>query len=139
MHWPWRPKDRKERRRSPRIPVNCLEAVYWDGSTNASHGIREMSFDGAMIETDVEWIEGTLIRLNLRRIRLDGPAQDSDVHSQLWCRVIRRTPTGFCVEFMFSSRGERQSFAEFLDVNEVRPYGEPLNLKKSLWEGSGTV
>jgi len=32
MRWPLWPKKSKERRRSPRARVDCLEAVYWDGA-----------------------------------------------------------------------------------------------------------
>jgi len=124
MRWPWRQKRPKERRRSPRIPVECLEAVYWDGSANSSHAVAEVSFDGAMIETDVGWIEGTLILLSFRRIHSDGQAQDPAATSQLWCRVVRRAPKGFCVEFLFSSRSARRAFSRYLDTNEVRLRGD---------------
>jgi len=115
-----------------------MEAVYWDGSAKSSHPVREISLNGAMIETDVEWIEGTLILLSIRRIRPDGQAQDSAISAQLWCRVVRRTPKGFCVEFLLVSRNARRAFRRYLDANEVRPDGESVNVRKSIWQGSGS-
>src|SRR5689334_10752099 len=105
MRWPQWPKKTKERRRSPRARVDCLEAVYWDGSGNSRHSIREISHHGALIETDIAWMAGTLIRLCLRRSMLFEQAGGNDEdYSEHWCRVVRCIPNGFCVEFLFVDR-----------------------------------
>lgn len=136
MNWPWRPKEGTDRRKSRRVSVKHLEAVYWDGSANSSHAIREVSYDGAMIDTDVEWIEGTMILLSIRLVRAGGPVQESDLSSQLWCRVVRRTPTGFCVEFLFFTRGARRAFRHYLDA-KLGQTAESPKVRNSILEGSG--
>jgi hypothetical protein len=118
--------------------VDCLEAVYWDGSGNACHAIREISYTGAVIETEVGWIEGTLIRLCLRRSQLSGDAGNKERFTEHWCRVVRRIPSGFCVEFLFVDRKERGTFLKFLEANDVRPRDEEIKFKKAVLGGAGT-
>lgn len=138
MRWPLWPKKSKERRRSPRARVDCLEAVYWDGSGSSRHAIREISFHGALIETDTSWMYGTLIRLCLRRSSLFGESIDPEVYSELWCRVVRGLPDGLCVEFLFIDKKERRNFLRFLAANDVRLEDESRNIKKAIMGGAGT-
>jgi len=121
MRWPGWWKKAKERRKSRRIAVDCLEAVYWDGSVSSSHAIREISYHGAVIVTLVNWCVGTLIRINVRRSGESVPAPGSEqLHSDIWCRVVRRCADGFCVEFLYFDPVERENFRRFLESKEVK-------------------
>jgi hypothetical protein len=172
------------------MAVDYLEAVFWDGSTSSTHVIREISCDGASVDTRFSWCEGTLIRLNIRRTAdsveesassegrmLDPPAEDplpegqspdpaglqatvsqnghsadggaaagssraevvaeGEIHSNVWSRVVRRHEKGFCLEFLFYYRSERESFRKFLQRNEVRSKDEQLENKKKGWQRAG--
>ena len=172
------------------MAVDYLEAVFWDGSTSSTHVIREISCDGASVDTRFPWCEGTLIRLNIRRIAAsleegagteglmsDLPAEDplpegqgpdpadlqakasqnghvkdvgaaagspraeetteGEIHSNVWSRVVRRHEKGFCLEFLFYYRSERESFRRFLQRNEVRSKDEQLENKKKGWQRAG--
>ena len=138
MRWPLWPKKSKERRRSPRAPVDCLEAVYWDGSGSSGHAIREISSHGAMIETDAGWMNGTLIRLSLKRSSLFGGTLDPVAYSEHWCRVVRCLTDSLCVEFLFVDKRERGKFLRFLAANDVRLQDEPRKINKAIIGGAGS-
>ena len=135
MRWPRWLKRRKERRRSPRIPVDFLTAIYWEGSANSSHPVPEVSLDGALVQTSTNWCEGTLIRVSLRRIREEGAepnSNESKSYVDLWCRVVRQVPEGICVEFLFFRSVDRKHFREFLESIDVRPGNERRKAKRAL-------
>lgn len=134
MRWPPWPQKTKERRRSPRARVDSLEAVYWDGSGSSGHAIREISYHGARIETDTCWINGTLIRMCLKRSSLSEETPDRAVYSEHWCRVVRCLVDGLCVEFLFVDKQERGNFLRFLSASDVRLQDE-RNVKKAITIG----
>jgi PilZ domain-containing protein len=114
MHYPKWLKKFKNRRRSSRMRTDNLLAVYWEGLPDCSHPVREISLEGARIETAVSWTKGTLIRLNLASVQSGQPARPSESILNLWSRVVREIPEGFCVEFVFESRDERRQFMRFV-------------------------
>src|SRR3954451_20701836 len=115
MRWfGWSTKS-KERRGGKRTPIDSMAAVYWDGSVNCSHVVKDVSLTGALIDTGLNWAVGTLIRMSLRCLNKgraepnqepeavslpDGPAdphgnsgevRDQDVFVDVWSRVVRKT------------------------------------------------
>lgn len=100
-----------ERRRAPRRRVADLCAVYWDGRPDCLHPIREISSDGAYIETKCPWAEGTIIRLNLVCGLQPTPPH---ARAEVWSRVVRPAGDGFCVEFLWESPRPREEFTRFL-------------------------
>ena len=114
MRYPGWLKRFTDRRRSPRMRVDNLLAIYWEGLPDCSHPVRDISLEGARIETAVSWTERTLIRLNLASVQSGQPARPSDSILNIWSRVVRKIPEGFCVEFVFESREERRQFRRFV-------------------------
>jgi hypothetical protein len=103
-----------DRRRSPRMRLDNLIAVYWEGVPDCSHAVKEINLEGARIESATNWTEGTLIRLNLAVPQGDEVSAKSEAILNLWSRVVRRIPDGFCVEFIYENRDERRQLNRFL-------------------------
>jgi hypothetical protein len=116
-------KKSDERRRSPRRVIDCLEAVYWEGAANCLHRVRDINLDGASIETQVNWYEGTMIRMTLRDSRHEGSPGQGGRFVVLWCQVVRSTVAAFCVEFLFGGRSERRQVQQFLEQLRMEQRG----------------
>jgi hypothetical protein len=101
-----------ERRQSPRKTVPDLRAVYWDGATNLARPIADIGAGGAAIETDLDWYVGTLIRLTICQ---SHPAESAAKHENLWCEVVRKTPKGFGIRFLFQNQSELRGFRRYFD------------------------
>ena len=152
MRWfEWSNKSR-ERRRAPRIPIDSLAAVYWDGSANCSQAVRDVSLGGALIETELNWAAGTLIRMSLRcsgtrpgEFRRNAEStqhresiREADIFVDVWSRVVRRTAHGLSVQFIFKDRAEAQQFRQFLEskVGEYVKESHKLTAAAS-WQRTG--
>jgi len=98
-----------------RIRVNNVLAVYWDGLPDSFHPVRDVSLGGAYIETPVDWSSGSLIRLNLIAQQDHNKPRGPDIFRNLWSQVVRKTPDGFCVEFVFEDPTERKKLRRFLE------------------------
>ena len=110
----WRPGRRKEpqdRRGKPRLAVERVTAVYFEGATNCSHPVGNLSVEGALILTATKWFRGTLIKASLRYEK-DSEAK---VFEGLWCEVVRSTEEGLCVKFRHGSGQEQIAFAKFIE------------------------
>jgi len=138
MQWFGWSRKSKEKRSATRIPVDSLAAVYWDGSVNCSHVVKDVSLTGALIETNLSWAVGTKIRLSLRFLGkgeaesggrgepvaanpgLESPrnreaVNEADVFVDVWSRVVRQTAHGLSLQFIFPDRAEAQKFRQFLE------------------------
>jgi len=129
MRWFGWSRKSKDRRRAKRIPIDSMAAVYWDGSVNCSHMVKDVSLTGALVETSLNWSVGTLIRMSLQYLgkgeaeshgKLESPANtervnDQDVFLDVWSRVVRKTAHGLSVQFIFANRAEAQKFRQFLE------------------------
>jgi hypothetical protein len=102
-------KPPSERRRWARKIVPDLRAVYWDGATNIPHAVVDIGEGGAAIETSLNWHVGTFICLNLCK----GERPD---YASLWCEVVRKTPDGFGVRFLFTSRSAERGFKRYFSA-----------------------
>ena len=116
----------QDQRRSPRKPGGALVAHYWTGGAPAPRKIADVSLDGAYVEAPDRWHPGTVITLTLQ---LDSNISDRDQMTlarpapcEIRAMVIRLTPEGFAVEFLFEDGAERAGFERFL--KSLPPYGE---------------
>jgi hypothetical protein len=137
--------------RAKRIPVDSLAAVYWDGSVNCLHAVKDVSLTGALIETSLNWSVGTRVRMSLQYLGKGGaeslgtgPApvhepglelvekreavDQADVFIDVWSRVARQTAKGLSVEFIFPDRREAQRFRRFLESKVGEYVKEPHQL-----------
>src|SRR5689334_10392692 len=65
-------KKSTQQPRAKRIPVDSLAAVYWDGSVNCLHAVKDVSLTGALIETSLHWSVGTRVRMSLQYLGKGG-------------------------------------------------------------------
>jgi hypothetical protein len=108
----------QDQRRSPRNPGGALVAYYWTGGAPSPRKIANVSLDGAYVEAPDRWHPGTVITLTLQ---LGPHVSEGDQTSlgrlapwEVRALVIRSTPEGFAVEFLFEDRAERAGFERFL-------------------------
>jgi hypothetical protein len=106
------PAQRERRQARRRISIN-LAAHYWDGTSAASHIVRDVSTGGAFVFADFKWPPGTILTMILQ---LEGQVASGTPLAALPLptRVVRCTPHGFGVQFMCSSIAERQRLEDFL-------------------------
>ena len=128
---------RRERRRSVRMPVVGLVAVYWEGAAGSAHRIREISVDGAIVDTSLNWCRGTLIRMSIQDARERAVEEMDATFSELWTRVVRSVEGGFCVQFLFGSSWERQEFRRFLGAFDRRLQSEPRTIRTTITQRAG--
>lgn len=100
-----------ERRQAPRLMIANLAANYLDGTAVGSHVVKDISAKGAFILADFQWSPGTMMTLTLE---LAGPDPHPPARVVLWTKVVRCTQNGLAVQFVFLSKGERLSLADFL-------------------------
>jgi len=156
MRWFEWSKKAKEKRGARRIPIDSLAAVYWDGSVNCSHVLKDVSLSGALIETNLNWAVGTRIRMSLQYLGTGGsesqrpepvpvagqdperPESREDVFVDVWSRVVRRTAQGLSVQFIFADRAEAQKFRQFLE-SVIGDYVKEPHLLKAApsWQRTG--
>jgi hypothetical protein len=129
-------KRRRERRKSVRMAVEGLCAIYWEGSAGSYHRISEISVDGAVVETKLNWYRGTLIRMSIQDTR-DGIEHCEIPLSDLWSRVVRGVNGGICVQFLFASGWERREFRKFLGTFDRRLECEPNKLRARVAQRAG--
>jgi len=145
----------KQTPRAKRIPVDSLAAVYWDGSVNCTHAVKDVSLTGALIETNLNWAVGTRVRMSLQYLGKGGaeslanepvpvqepalePAQKREIANQddvfidIWSRVVRQTAKGLSVQFIFPDRREAQRFRRFLESKVGEYVKEPYQLTPAI-------
>jgi hypothetical protein len=161
MPWFGWSKKSKNQRRAKRFPVNSLAAIYWDGSVNCSHVVKDVSLTGALIETNLNWAVGTQIRMSLQFLgkggtenrgsepvpvsdpglespEMRGAVNEQDVFVDVWSKVVRRTAQGLCVQFLFPGKAEAQKFRQFLE-SKVGEYVKDPHLLETApsWQRTG--
>lgn len=100
--------DAGNTRRSPRLKERELIVEYWDGVAPIGSGLRDISDGGAYICTAERWYSGAIIRLIFRG------QKPTDTPMSVLAQVVRQGDDGIAMEFMFSSKRERESFHKFL-------------------------
>src|SRR5262245_35102230 len=101
-------QDAGDTRRSPRLKERELIVEYWDGVAPVGRGLRDISDGGAYICTAERWYSGAIIRLIFRGQKL------TDRPMSVLAQVVRQGEDGIAMEFMFSSKREREAFRKFL-------------------------
>lgn len=133
-------KSGKERRHCRREPSPMLGAYYFDGGSSTMCPLRDISEDGAYIETSWPWAAGTLMRLTLNKAAtqdshngLGNGASSSPAAAAVaaaptaivvHAEVVRTMKDGMGVRFQFPSFEERRNFLIFLanaDRNSPAP------------------
>jgi len=110
----WLTAVNSDRRIAPRVPGEGLAAFYWEGDAPRGHGIRDISTRGAFLETDsLAWPQGTSMILTLQ-IDAKGPGDPAAVAVAVEAEVVRTTPQGMGLKFLFADVEEWRSFLEFL-------------------------
>lgn len=101
-----------DRREAPRRKVMNLKAYYWEGTGAADHVVRDISASGAFILADFKWLPGTGLTMTLQ---LQGQtASGSPRSTVVQTRVVRQTPNGIGVQFLYLNKSERKSVTNFL-------------------------
>jgi hypothetical protein len=104
-----------ERREEPRRRVATLAANYFEGSSAASYVVRDISTKSAFLLDDVKWLLGTIRTLTLEETGSPGYSQRPPLPVVLRTKVVRCAQDGLGVQFVFLSKEERQSLADFLE------------------------
>jgi len=118
----WSPDPRK----APRASAPGLAAYFWNGSTPAAHGIRDISSSGLYLVTEERWYPGTLVLMTLQRTDCGEEVAERTIAVQ--SRAVRWGPDGVGLQFVLpdekdSRRGKtpildaagRKEFERFLE------------------------
>ncbi|MGD0738503.1 MAG: PilZ domain-containing protein [Terracidiphilus sp.] len=106
----WSPDPRK----APRVPTPGLAAYYWNGSSPAAHGIRDISSTGLYVVTEERWYPGTLVLMTLQRNDLGEEVAERSIAVQ--SRAVRWGPDGVGLQFVLpDERDRRRGEAPILD------------------------
>ncbi|MGA2570550.1 MAG: PilZ domain-containing protein [Terracidiphilus sp.] len=96
----WSPDPRK----APRVKEPGLAAYYWNGSTPAAHGIRDISSSGLYVVTEERWYPGTLVLMTLQRTSQGDEYAERTVAVQT--RAVRWGPDGVGLQFVLADEKE---------------------------------
>ena len=99
-----------------------LDANYFDGTAAAGHVVRDVGTSGAFICTTFIWPPGTIVTLTLQ-LGASVSTPGSPAPLVLRTKVVRCVPDGVGTQFLFLSKAERQSLANFLkSIPEAHPH-----------------
>ncbi len=104
-----------DRRDAKRSAMPRLAAYYWEGGVPTAHEVLDFSESGAYIRTTASWYPGTIIELALQQQGNGGDAQGGAklaVHGP--CRVVRCSPGGVGVRFLFAEPAARKELRKLL-------------------------
>jgi len=116
---------RKERRRAARVAGPALAAFYWTGGVSHPRRIRNISRNGAYIETETDWYVGTVLHIVLERPASCQPSPEATKPFGLWARVIHTDSCGMGIEFIMKEREEKREFNRFLETT-IEKFGVNL-------------
>ena len=77
-----------------------LVASYWTGASPQTFAIENISGSGMFLLTEERWSPGTVILMNLQRTDMLGKEKGAAI--AVMARVVRATPQGMGMAFMFS-------------------------------------
>ena len=134
MRYPGWLKRFRERLQIPREWSGDLSAVYWEGSPDCVHPVRQITMKGAHVETATTWPRGTMILINLRHRPQDERAEQA--FAGLWSVVARSEPGGLWIDFVFSDPSERRKLRRFLrtlDATGGHEHKSEAEDEKTVW------
>ena len=108
-----------ERRQATRRMIPRLVAYYWEGTTASHHDVRDVSTTGAFVFTAFKWPPGTIMTVTL----LQFAAQSAPTTLQVRTRVLRDSPNGLALQFLYRSKAERHQLADFM--SKIIPRDQP--------------
>ncbi len=122
----WSPDPRK----APRTPAPGLAAYFWNGSTPAAHGIRDISSSGLYLVTEERWYPGTLVLMTLQRTDCGEEVAERTIAVQ--SRAVRWGPDGIGLQFILpDDKDQRQGKSPILDAAGKKEFDRFLErLKK---------
>lgn len=106
----------KDRRRAVRVAEPALAAFYWTGGVSNPCCVRDISREGAYIETTKEWCSGTVLQLILESKRPQEPPAGTAKRFGLWARVAHADAHGMGMEFILADREGAGQFSRFLEM-----------------------
>jgi hypothetical protein len=103
----WSPDPRKAPKapRAERVPAPGLAAYYWNGSSPAARGIRDISSSGLYVVTEERWYPGTLVLITLQRSDLGDQVAERTISVQ--SRAVRWGPDGVGLQFVLHDEQDR--------------------------------
>src|ERR1035441_8512217 len=112
-----------ERRRSPRMHPEGLEAYYWTGGVPRPHPVFEIGVYGAHIGAPATFhlgapaafYPGTVVEIVFEDRAASQNNGVESLHICIFGRVLRTVADGFCVEFVFDGASQRRNFRQFLN------------------------
>ena len=117
-------------RRAPRTAAPGLAAYFWNGSTPAAHGIRDISSSGLYLVTEERWYPGTLVLMTLQRTDCGEEVAERTIAVQ--SRAVRWGPDGIGLQFVLpDDKDQRQGKSPILDAAGKKEFDRFLErLKK---------
>ena len=104
----------KERRASGRVATPHIHAFYWTGGRSKPLPLRNISENGAFVETAAEWCCGTIVHLVLESTDSTTEAPSEHLSIGLWGQVIHIASDGIGLQFIVMDRQEEKNFRRFL-------------------------
>ena len=99
-----------ERWQATRRMIPGLVAYYWEGTTASHHVVRDVSTAGAFVFTAFKWPPGTIMTVTLQQVA----AQSAPTTLQVRTRVVRDSPNGLALQFLYRSKAEQHQLADFM-------------------------
>lgn len=142
---------RQNRRGSDRSFDPGIVAFLWDGGHPRSQPLRDISVDGAFVETAGPWYAGTIVSMTLQAKTveststkpvlvpklatalpiyraaavLDVPAPASIPSVRVACRVVRHDQAGIGVEFIEGDSSHKKMLRKFIAACVAARTGPP--------------
>ena len=104
----WSPDPRK----APRVHTPGLAAYYWNGSSPAAHGIRDISSTGLYVVTEERWYPGTLVLMTLQRTIWARRCTERSIAVQ--SRAVRWGPDGVGLQFVLPAGSARDASGQLV-------------------------
>jgi proteasome lid subunit RPN8/RPN11 len=116
-----------ERRSARRESGDGLIAFFWEGDLPRAHRVKDISRQGAYIETEFSWPPGTLILLTLQNACTGGDAESSTDAIVVTAEIVRTSQDGMGLKFLPSDFEEMCKLLQFLarwNPTSVSPIGD---------------
>lgn len=128
------------RKRAVRYTTDKLVAYYWDGGVaKDEHPVKNISLTGAYISSRYEWPAGTVLHLTLRQRAVDGSGTFLIPFVELRCKIVRQSPDGFGVNFMFDRNRQRKALKRLLGGSKKQARTNALGRASAADEGQALV
>jgi hypothetical protein len=115
-------RQRQNRRAADRFIDPGIVAYFWNGGQPHPNRVRDISNEGAYLETISRWYVGTILALTLQTRRNEmkpalvqaAPGGRDPASIQVSCRVVRQGPDGIGVQFPHPDAQGRRKLRDFI-------------------------